>query len=65
MDGLSGREFVGTYLFLKSREEELDETLRHLVARMERTLYERLSIDEFERLDELYRAGIDVFEGSA
>ena len=61
IDGLSGREFVAIYLFLKNREEGLDGTLMKLLARMERVLYERLSIDEFERLEELYRSGVDVF----
>lgn len=62
MDHLSGREIVGAYLFLKEREGELDETLNQLLARIEKALFARLSIDEFERLEELYRSGVDVFD---
>lgn len=61
MDQLSGREIVGAYLFLKGRESELDETLSQLLARIEKELFARLSIEEFERLEELYRSGVDVF----
>lgn len=61
MDRLSGREIVGAYLFLKDRESELDETLRQLLARIEKALFAKLSIDEFERLEQLYRSGVDVF----
>lgn len=60
IDRLSGREFVATYLFLKNREGELDSTLTALLARMEKALFARLSIDEFENLEELYRSGVDV-----
>lgn len=62
MDQLSGREIVGAYLFLKGREAELDETLSQLLARIEKALFARLSIEEFERLEELYRTGADVFK---
>ncbi len=62
METLSGREIVGVYLFLKAREEELDEILTKLMMRVEKSLYSRLSIDEFERLSDLYRDNVDVFE---
>lgn len=62
METLSGQEVVGLYLFLKAREEQLDETLTKLMMRVEKNLYSRLSIDEFERLSGLYRDNVDVFE---
>ena len=62
METLSGREIVGVYLFLKAREGELDEILTKLMMRVEKSLYSRLSIDEFERLSDLYRDNVDVFE---
>jgi len=62
MDALSGREIVGVYLFLKQREEQLDDLLSKLMARMEKSLYSELSIDEFERLADLYRSNVDVFK---
>lgn len=61
MDELTGRETVGIYLFLKKREEELDATLTQLLIRIEKRLFDRLSIEQFEQLDELYRSGVDVF----
>ncbi len=60
-ESLSGREMVGMYLFLKKSENELDEILTQLMLRFEKSLYGRLSIEEFERLGELYRAGTDFF----
>lgn len=60
---LSGREAVGIYLFLKKRESELDSALTQLMLRIEKALYGELSIDEFERLDELYRSNADVWKG--
>ena len=62
METLTGREIVGVYLFLKSREEELDDVLTKLMMRMEKSLYSKLSIEEFERLPDLYSSNVDVFE---
>lgn len=60
---LSGREAVGIYLYLKKHESELDNTLTQLMSRIEKALYAELSIDEFERLDELYRSNADPWKG--
>jgi hypothetical protein len=51
---LKGREILGVYLLLKDREAELDETLLQLLDRLERTLYQELTIDEFENIRALY-----------
>jgi len=61
MDVLSGRELVGLYLFLKKQEEALDDTLTKVMMRLEKSLYSELSIEDFERLGELYRSNVDVF----
>ena len=51
---LQGREVLGIYFMLKDRESELDETLLQLLDRLERELYQELTIDEFENIRNLY-----------
>jgi hypothetical protein len=51
---LKGWEILGVYLLLKDSEAELDETLLQLLDRLERTLYQELTIDEFENIRALY-----------
>jgi hypothetical protein len=51
---LKGREILGVYLQLKDREAELDEALLQLLDRLERTLYQELTIDEFENIRRIY-----------
>jgi hypothetical protein len=45
---------VGVYLLLKDRERELDATMLQLLDRLERTLYQELTIDEFENIRRSY-----------
>ena len=54
---LQGREVLAVYLMLKDREQELDETLLQLLNRLERGLYQELTIDEFENIRNLYADG--------
>lgn len=51
---LQGREALGVYFMLKDREPELDEMLLQLLDRLERELYQELTIDEFENIRNLY-----------
>jgi len=51
---LKGREILGVYLLLKDREAELDATLLQFLDRLERTLYQDLTIEEFENIRTLY-----------
>lgn len=51
---LQEREVLGIYFMLKDRESELDETLLQLLDRLERELYQELTIDEFENIRNLY-----------
>jgi hypothetical protein len=51
---LHGREVLYIYFMLKDRESELDETLLQLLDRLERELYQELTIDEFENIRNLY-----------
>jgi len=51
---LQGREALGVYFMLKDRESELGETLLQLLDRLERELYQELTIDEFENIRDLY-----------
>jgi hypothetical protein len=54
---LKDREILGVYLLLKDREAELDHGLLQLLDRMERTLYQELTIDEFENIRRNYCDG--------
>ncbi len=47
---LSDREIEELYVLLKPREESLGAPLEGLLARLERTLFDRLTIDQIERL---------------
>ena len=51
---LKGREVLAVYLMLKDREAQLDETLLQFLDRLERALYQELTIDEFENVRKLY-----------
>lgn len=51
---MQGREALGVYFMLKDRESELDETLLQLLDRLERELYQELTIDEFENIRNFY-----------
>ena len=62
MSTLSGRETMGLYLFLREREEELDDTLYSLYVRLQRLLYGQLSIEEMEQIEKLYKENVDVFQ---
>lgn len=47
---LSNAEVEELYVLLKPREDGLDEPLAGLLARLERSLYDRFTIDEIERI---------------
>ncbi len=51
---IHGMDIVGLYLFLKKNEGELEEKLLRLYRSLERTLFESLSIDSFENLNNFY-----------
>jgi hypothetical protein len=55
--GLTDREIEELYVLLKPREDALPEPLHDLLARIERTLYDRLTIDELERMRLRFPAG--------
>lgn len=58
---MSGREIMSLYLLLRGEEDQLDEALLSLLGRIEEMLFSRLSIDEMERIADLYQSGVDVF----
>jgi hypothetical protein len=47
---LSDTEIEELYVLLKPREESLAASLAGLLARLERSLYDRLTIDQIERM---------------
>jgi hypothetical protein len=48
-------EELGVYLLLKEREPSLDRIMLALLNRIERRLYARYSIAEFENIKEIYK----------
>ena len=48
--GLTDKEIEELYVLLKPREDSLEEPLAGLLVRLERSLYDRLTIDELERM---------------
>lgn len=54
---LEPSEEEALYVVLKVREERLGDPLRGLLRRLERRLFERLTIDELERLPDRYPDG--------
>ncbi len=53
---LTGLRVAGVYLMLKKRESELDSMMSDLADELEAYLYDRLSIEEMEGLNELYQS---------
>jgi hypothetical protein len=52
---LEREEEAALFALLKGQEERLPALLRPLLLRLERQLYGRLTIEELERLQSLYR----------
>ena len=57
---LTNREIIGLYLLLNENAENLDLNMKKLSNKIEKLLYDRISIQELEKLDSLYQQGIDV-----
>lgn len=57
---LGDRETVALYLFLQKREDELDDTLFTLFTKIQKRLYEELSIEEMESIEDLYQKKVDI-----
>lgn len=59
---VEGLEAMGLYLFLKEREDGLDENLSRILVRLEKRVYDTLSLDELARLPDLYAKRVNVFD---
>ncbi len=57
---LSKTELIKVYLLLKKNEKEIDNILYSLQNRIERALYNHLSIEEIENISNLSQKDIDV-----
>jgi hypothetical protein len=55
---LSEGEVEQLYALLKSREDILPRELLQLLARVEKSLYGRLTVEELERLSRLFSKGV-------
>jgi hypothetical protein len=56
---LSEKELVGLYVRLKPRENDLDLILLNLLSRMEKILYQTMTIEEIETIQDIYGKGFD------
>ncbi len=57
---LQGNDLVGIYLLLINNEENLDKIQLSVKNRIEKVLFECLSIEEIEAIEELYKKNVDV-----
>ena len=59
---IDASEALGLYVFLKSRESETDSCLGGLLTRIERLIYDKLSVEELENITEVYRKHPDILK---
>jgi len=59
---LDGREALGLFVLLKGGAADEDEILQGLMNRLERVIYDRLSVEEVENLPLLYRKNPDLLK---
>ncbi len=59
---LNNREIVGLFLLLSEHEEALDINMQKLENKLEKFIYDKISIQQLEKLGSLYRQGIDVLK---
>lgn len=59
---LQGNELVAVYLLLKENEEKLDHVQLSIKNKAEKILFEALSIEELESIEDLYKKNVDVLE---
>lgn len=52
---LSEKELLGIYMLLKAQESGLDITMSKLLNRIEKYLYQSLTIEELENLEDTYQ----------
>jgi len=57
---LQGKELVAVYLLLKKDDRDLDPAQLSVKNRIEKVLFESLSIEEIESIEELYKKNVDV-----
>ncbi len=57
---LQGNELIGIYLLLVKNESSLDENQQRIKRKIEKILFESLSIEELESIEELYKKNVDV-----
>lgn len=57
---LQGNDFVGVYLLLLKNEVSLDKNQLRVKQKMEKILFESLSIEEIESIEKLYKKNVDV-----
>lgn len=57
---LQGNDLVAVYILLLKNESSLDKNQLGIKNRIEKILFECLSIEEIESIEELYKKNVDV-----
>ena len=57
---LQGNDLVALYILLLKNESLLDKNQQKIKNRIEKILFECLSIEEIESIEELYKKNVDV-----
>ena len=52
---LTEKELIGLYILMRNSEMNLDAHLSALLLRVEKILYRRLTIEDIEKIDEVYK----------
>ena len=61
---LSHRQLIGLFLHLVRSEPDLDEPLSMLLNDLQSIVFRYISIDEAERIEELYNNNVDLLDAS-
>ncbi len=57
---LQGNDLIAVYILLLKNETSLDTNQMGIKNKIEKILFERLSIEEIESIEELYKKNVDV-----
>ena len=57
---LQGNDLIAVYILLLKNESSLDKNQQKIKNKIEKILFECLSIEEIESIEELYKKNVDV-----
>lgn len=59
---IKGNDIGGLFLLLREHEHELDDNLSTLQMKLEKILFENLSIEDFDNLESIYKENKPIFK---